>query len=383
MILNKIYLKLPIKLREKLLVFFNNKGIKDIKLKNKRMLDFYSKDLYSSNWGKYIDQKKTWYKAYLDLSKRTKDGIDEAEYFYLDKINLININEEKVDYKIILICLVKNDLERMKLFMNHYRKLGIKKFAIIDNDSTDGTFEFLREQKDVDLFQAKEKYSTIRRQSWINRIISYYGLNRWYLIVDSDELLVYNDMESYKIERLLEYFSKKGVERCKALMVDMYPEKFMMENDLVDDYFSLFKYFDTDTYYEVRNKYFEQISGGMRERVFGKDDTNFRIFLVKYPLIYFREGDIQYNSHYSYPFYKNFNKTLNLSLLHYKFLPKDLKRIEEIVKNKNFASGSKEYKKYLEIYKRDKDIKLVYENSGEFSTSNSVYDIDKLKKIEW
>ena len=47
--LNKIYLKLPIKLREKLLIFFHNKGIKDLKQKKNKILTLYSQDLYKSN----------------------------------------------------------------------------------------------------------------------------------------------------------------------------------------------------------------------------------------------------------------------------------------------------------------------------------------------
>ena len=41
---------------------------------------------------------------------------------------------------IVTLC-VKNDIKRLKMLVDHYRSLGVTKFAILDNGSTDGTFE--------------------------------------------------------------------------------------------------------------------------------------------------------------------------------------------------------------------------------------------------
>lgn len=376
-----LYLKLPRRFRERILGMTANKSILEVINKKIQINKLYKNDIYVENWGDYDVNRRQWFKALKKISSKTTYGMEETKYFYKDKIDIIKITP--IESKVILICLVKDDLDRMKKFIDHYRKIGVKKFAIIDNDSKDGTFEFLKEQEDIDLFQVKEKYLSMRRQSWINRVISYYGYNKWYLIVDSDELLVYNDLEDKNINQLIDYYEEHRIKRCKALMIDMYPKSFIMGKDIEEDYIDVIKYFDTDTYTNRKNKYCECISGGMRARVFRQDDKDFDVFLVKYPLIYFERGDVQSNSHYSFPFYKNFDKPLNMALLHYKFLPKDLERIKEIVQNKNFAKNSIEYQKYLQVFEKDNNMNLLYEGSKEYSSSESIYVIDKLKKIEW
>jgi len=41
--------------------------------------------------------------------------------------------------EIVLICVVRNEALRLPLFFTHYRKLGVTRFMVIDNDSTDDT----------------------------------------------------------------------------------------------------------------------------------------------------------------------------------------------------------------------------------------------------
>ncbi len=45
--------------------------------------------------------------------------------------------------------------ERLRLpaFLKHYRDLGIDRFFIVDNDSNDGTADYLVDQPDVHLFR--------------------------------------------------------------------------------------------------------------------------------------------------------------------------------------------------------------------------------------
>ena len=48
---------------------------------------------------------------------------------------------------------------RLPWFLAHHRKLGVAHFLIIDNDSEDGTIEFLRQQPDVTLFETPMSYA--------------------------------------------------------------------------------------------------------------------------------------------------------------------------------------------------------------------------------
>ena len=162
----------------------------------------YLRKCYLNNhedFGNFSNNKKEQYSSFKKLVLKSNDALSFFESYYKDQIILKKESEMNRD-QIILICLVKNDLERIKEFYNHYMKLGVKNFVFIDNDSTDGTYEFLCEHSNVSVFQISEQYSTVRRQAWISKVMAYYGYNHWFLIVDSDEFLVYNDFEHKKID---------------------------------------------------------------------------------------------------------------------------------------------------------------------------------------
>ena len=86
-----------------------------------------------------------------------------------------------------------DDIYKIKVFMEHYRQLGVEAFIFLDNNSGDGTKEFLCQQEDVILYTSDQQYSSARRVAWINRLLAIYGQDRWCLVVDSDELVTYVD----------------------------------------------------------------------------------------------------------------------------------------------------------------------------------------------
>ncbi len=122
----------------------------------------------------------------------------------------------------IMICCVKNDLERIKQVIYHHRKIGIKKMVFVDNMSDDGTREYLFSEC-VDLYSVDEPYHAGRKAAWIRKIQDLYGYNRWYLIVDSDELFSYVGMEKHSICELVKYLKYMNVGRARSFLLDMYP----------------------------------------------------------------------------------------------------------------------------------------------------------------
>ena len=292
-----------------------------------------------------------------------------------ENFNVSNIKKELP----ILICPVKNDLDRVKMSIEYYRSIGIKYFAYIDNLSTDGTLEYLKEQPDVNTYICKTKYTTLNREAWINRIISYFGLNRWYLCVDSDELFVYEDMENIDIETYIKNIDISKNRRVKSILLDMYSKYSIFNkeipNDKIRDYYC---YFDIDSYYQINTYKLDMIKGGPRERVFFKDKNNSNNS-TKYPLFFFKKGDIQGCSHFQFPYKPNCNTICTTALLHYKFLYSDLAKYVERVKLKNYSNGSSEYKRYIEAYENNNDIVLYNEEKSEKFESS--YSIRKIKAI--
>src|SRR5437763_5540659 len=43
----------------------------------------------------------------------------------------------------LLVCCMRNELTRMPAFLAHYRRLGVKHFLVVDNQSTDGLQDYL------------------------------------------------------------------------------------------------------------------------------------------------------------------------------------------------------------------------------------------------
>lgn len=278
----------------------------------------------------------------------------------------------------ILICVVLNEKERIDVFLNHYRKIGIKRFAIIDNGSTDGTVDYLKAQSDVELFQIKVKFESKIKVGWINRIISYYGTNYWYLVVDADELIVWQGVEKINIQKILIYLEKRNITRARALMIDMYSKEIKWNTDeTFEEIYPDCRYFDHDTYYHKKSKELYLICGGPRKRKLGIE-----AWLTKYPLFKLKENDFFCNPHVLYP-YENKRTPCYLALLHYKFLTNtDKRKMQKYARAGNYARNSAEYKKYLQKQREDiNNFNFYFEKSLLYQSSESLERIGQIEKL--
>ena len=347
--------------------FFNAKK-KHIKKKLKYALS--SDDSFN------IDNKRKWIKKWNKAIYSDLNLYSIAELFAKAKIKILK-EIELNDSDLVLICVEKNDIVKIKEFIKHYRSIGVNKFIFLDNNSNDGTKEYLLNQDDVILLETKEKYSSPRRVAWINRIIAHYGDNRWYIVVDSDELLVYSDYENKSINEVIDYCINKKYVRARALLVDMYAKKEYYVNGNKEEFMKNCVFFDTDSYYSEKNIKFMYILGGPRSRVL---KTN--ACLTKYTLFYFRKKDVFINSHLMFPYKDNLNKECVLILKHYKFLPNEIKKYIENAKNENYYNKSEEYKKYLE-YMSHNELDFMYSGSEKYINSKSLERIKEFDKILW
>ena len=143
--------------------------------------------------------------------------------------------------EIILFCVVKDELHRMQQFLPYYRNLGVTSFVITDNNSTDGTYEFLQEQEDVTLYREETKYSSILRNSWIVTMLNNHGRNKWCVVVDSDEFLSYVGQETHNLSDLISVAESNNYSVISGFMLDMYSELKMFSNDTFDMDYSIFR----------------------------------------------------------------------------------------------------------------------------------------------
>lgn len=339
-----------------------------MKIKNLRELrSWYEKDLCVD-----YDCKK-WRNAYrkLLLLYNQERYFEMVRHFYNDEIVRCKRKVENDNSEIVVVCAVKNDLLRVQAFLEHYKNLGIKKFLFIDNGSNDGTYEFLMEQPEVELYLTNTNYNSVAKTAWINRLIAWNGLNKWYLVVDSDEFFQYPEMEEVDLNQYVKKLGKLKIYAVKALMIEPYPKGNVMDKNLKDENFlDEYCYFDgnEDSYYVDTE--LGIYGGGMHERLFGLK----KITRTKIPLIYCTDDRFEVGSHDIFPLHENISAKIGGILMHYKFLPSDGEKIKKIIKDGNYANGSRLYKKYDEVLSKG-ELSAYYEGSKKWLGAESFREL--------
>lgn len=332
------------------------------------------KHLHQNNDMMWIDSFQNYFEAECSTIKKYRmEGLLKGQFFD----SIVNVKEAafKDVSSPILICVVKNEKLRLKHIFPIYRKLGIHQFAIIDNDSTDGSMEFCLEQPDTAVFSVKEIFSSPKHVGWINQLLSKYGFQRWYLIIDADEILDYAGSERYAVQDIIHWAEKNHIDRIRALQVEMYTKKALFsEKDDNIDWFGPW-YFDVDSYEKQDMLKCPWILGGPRKRI-----LHTYSLLTKFPLFFLREDDLNISMHYLYPYEKNFLSPCVLALKHYEFINHvDFQHWQRIISQGIFASGSREYKEMNQWL--NPLTTFYFSKSCAYHRSEDLLAISELKRI--
>ncbi len=225
----------------------------------------------------------------LERARRNYDALLSVKYHAaihapcsLRRLDEGALSPEKGE--IFLFSTIKDALRYLPWFLDYYRKLGVHRFFIIDNNSSDGTTDFLLQQPDVHLFWTDELFSLASSgMRWINELIGRYGQGHWCIFADCDEALVFPGMESGGLARLAGYMESKGHEAMCGYMLDMYPESGaeMEQYRSGDDLVSHSPYFDnSQQFFGGPKSPYILVRGGVRRRLFDEET-----WLEKVPII--------------------------------------------------------------------------------------------------
>lgn len=267
-------------------------------------------------------------------------GIAETE------ITEISRQIDKSTDQIILICVFRNFSNFIDQWFEHYAKIGIKNFVLINNNSDDDSIAKIKtytKKLNIDLLSISEKFECYKSCGWIQQIMEKYGTNRWYLIVDSDELFVYKN-RLRDIDSFIKWLENKKKTAVKSLTIDLYSNKpFNKQLDFND-----FIYADKTGYKTENRIYGQRYYGGMRERIF-----NIRPSLQKIPLIYYTGKELIVNNHFYFPYDINKKSSLLGYLKHYKFCSLDFNHYMNLASENVHWNNSSEYKTYLSVLKNN------------------------------
>lgn len=268
---------------------------------------------------------------------------------------------------VLLFCTLRNERIRLPFFLQYYRDLGVDHFLFVDNDSDDGSREYLAGQADVSLWTAKGSYKASRfGMDWISALLRRYGHGRWCLTVDVDEFLIYPFCETRPLRALTDWLDTSGMRAFSAMLLDMYPRGPVQDQPYREGQnpFEIAQWFDSGNYTISRNWSYGNlwIQGGPRARTFFADSPRQAPALNKIPLVKWHRGYAYISStHMLLP------RGLNLvfdewggekasgCLLHAKFLDTFAAKAEEEMARGQHYAESREYKAYLEGLKEQPD----------------------------
>ncbi|MBL4806081.1 MAG: glycosyltransferase family 2 protein [Rhodobacteraceae bacterium] len=259
---------------------------------------------------------------------------------------------------IFVFSTVRNERHRLPYFLKYYRDLGITHFFFIDNDSSDGTDEYLKSQPDVSIWHTTASY---KRASfgivWTNHLLNEYGSNHWCLCVDCDEFLTYPHVTNRPIRALTDWLDARSIRSFPAMLLDMYSKNNVesLKYHVGQNPFEILDYFDAGNYSQRRDGKHGNlwIQGGPRQRKFFSRNPSNAPALNKIPLVKWKSSYVYTSSTHSL-----LPRSLNLTydehggekisgcLLHGKFLPDIGEKVsEEKARNQHYASGQ-EYHAY-------------------------------------
>lgn len=268
---------------------------------------------------------------------------------------------------ILLFASMRNEAMRLPYFLEHYRKLGVAHFLIVDNDSDDGTRALLEGAADVSLWRTGAGYKDARfGMDWLTHLLRRYGHGHWCVTADADELLVYPQHDSRDLRDLTTWMDRHGQVMLGAMMLDMYPKgpPDAQTYRAGQDPCEVLSWFDAYGYWVQRQPKMGNLwlQGGPRARMFFADQPERAPTLNKIPLVKWDRRYVYVNStHNALPAWLNEtfdaggSEKMHGVLLHTKFLPGTAARADLENQRRQHFFNADYYEDYYAALKENPD----------------------------
>lgn len=194
----------------------------------------------------------------------------------------------------VVACVVlRNEVDRLHGLLEHHRRLGVERFFVVDNGSTDGTVDVLLEQSDVRLWTSELPFREADYGArWFAAILREHAPTNWVVIVDADELFWYENCEQRPIADLCAELDQGGHRGMCGVLLDLYPTGPLADTLLPADRspVEVARWFDRRWCHAMvanSGPYLNQVGlfGGVRRRLFGGNGWDY--CLSKVPLLRF------------------------------------------------------------------------------------------------
>ncbi|WP_029355506.1 glycosyltransferase family 2 protein [Bosea sp. 117] len=176
-----------------------------------------------------------------------------------------------------VVAVVHDEALRLPHFLDHHRAVGVTRFLVIDDRSTDGTAALLDAAPDVTRIPARGAFRDLK-ETWIQTVVDSFLDGRWALVLDADELLVYPGWPERSLPALVAEMERHGEEALFASLVDMYGDGSLSELGYRpgEPFLASCPYFDDEGYMLLSRALMHRgdltpefyIVGGTRQRLF-------------------------------------------------------------------------------------------------------------------
>ncbi len=265
---------------------------------------------------------------------------------------------------------MRNEAKALVEFFDHYRKLKVRNFVFVDNESTDDSVGICNAQEDlnVTIYSTSQLYRESRSGlDWTNAIIEHLSRidDYWILFVDLDEHLVFPGFEEISLRKLAWYLRKHRYDALFTPMVDMYPNADIHSPDY-DNSFASSKYYDASGYAFGKAARFPlfQLTGGARRRYL--EDS--RISLKKVAFFNTSSKSLPEISAHAYTLRMELAPVTG-ALLHYKFAASFVEKVSSEIteKRRTQAQDYELYNKQLSRVCNLYDETISHEFTGSLS----------------
>jgi hypothetical protein len=192
----------------------------------------------------------------------------------------------------VVACLVvRNEAARLDAVLSHHRRLGVERFFVVDNGSTDDTLRMLGDQADVRVWSSTMPFRAANYgAAWFEVLLRAFASGHWVVIVDADELLWYAECETRPLHHLCEELDAAGHRALGAVLLDMYGREPLADTRLPRSCspLTVCRYFDRRWFHGMESRsgvFRNQVGyhGGVRRRVFGGAPWDY--YLNRVPLL--------------------------------------------------------------------------------------------------
>lgn len=281
----------------------------------------------------------------------------------------------------LLIAVGYNERAIMPAFFDHYRKIGIQQFAILDNCSKDGSLDYLITQPDIFVFSSSNDYSDANYGvAWQRLLMDYFNTFSSLLIVDFDEFLIVPGSDDLHINNILRNFNADFI---SCLMVDFYagPESKPLKGGIPSTSQEMFETYSYHDKYPVmkihefsRQNNMSVFTNLCRQRL--ADTIDWERFAAQKGVVFKNNPCVSLSVGLHDVSGKH--QDLDIYLAHFKFTESFAKKVEHEVTREQHWNGAEEYKEYAKNIDR---YKSPY--STKYSTKYNPSEFHKmLKKIK-